>query len=120
MTFTIAQFYPSSHVKLSTLLNGASVLPIANGCRGLGIGHILAIKIHDNMILRTLNPHFLLVKQHHTHIFMCIKDNQQVKKKTLLHISNTRKKQFLKFTTCFFLTTQEFMVCFLVYEQSDL
>lgn len=33
--------YPSSHVKLSTLLNGASVLPIASGCRGRGIGHIL-------------------------------------------------------------------------------
>lgn len=41
--------YPSSHVKLSTLLNGTSVLPFANGCRGLGIWHILARKICHNM-----------------------------------------------------------------------
>lgn len=44
VALTVIQLYPSSHVKLSTLLNGASVLPFANGCRGLGIGHILAIK----------------------------------------------------------------------------
>lgn len=35
----LVAFYPSSHVKLRTLLIGASVLPMANGRRGTGIGH---------------------------------------------------------------------------------
>lgn len=34
--------YPSSQEKLSALLYGASVLPIASGRRGWGMGHILA------------------------------------------------------------------------------
>lgn len=42
--------YPSSHVKLSTLLKGASVLPIATGCSGLGIGHILGEHVRSDCV----------------------------------------------------------------------
>lgn len=41
-TTFLVTFYPSSHVKLRTLLIGASVLPMANGRRGTGIGHDVA------------------------------------------------------------------------------
>lgn len=49
--FAIAHSYPSSQVKLSTVLNGASVIPIASGCRGLGIGHILAVEKNNSRCL---------------------------------------------------------------------
>lgn len=47
--------YPSSHEKLSTLLKGASVLPFANGCKGLGIWHILAAEKKTTTSTRRLH-----------------------------------------------------------------
>lgn len=42
--------YPSSQVKLRTLLIGASVLPMANGRRGTGIGHDVAEREEGTII----------------------------------------------------------------------
>lgn len=46
-------YHPSSQVKLRTLLTGASVLPMASGRRGTGIGHDVTV-IEDGTIIGDL------------------------------------------------------------------